>query len=236
MAQSVCLSITKPILYVALKMSVSEVRFALPPGIQHVNISDEVMRLMFDDCDDDDEQLQNIGSIDAAAAAGSHDELANFNALNLEMHNLLRNLQLKHKVPMCFLGREFIEQLWSNILKNPNMHLYLPKNCLQLDAGRVLEHGVKACEIILNKSLCQFKIGITHLPLQRWNKYFLEEHFSNITFIYISEDWHFPAFLEASLIFILKDRFRGCQNYLPGGESASHGSPPFFTYIVHRRI
>ena len=97
-------------------------------------------------------------------------------------------------------------------------------------------HGADFIRSILweGNRRCKFKIGITHLPLNRWFQPlygYKAEGFHRITFIYVSENSDDTADMEKALLEVFGNKDR-CLNKSAGGESAHHGYSPFFVYVA----
>ena len=77
---------------------------------------------------------------------------------------------------------------------------------LNANAGGVLRHAVKTLEALFNKHApLTFKIGYTHDPVWRWVNHLYGydssiDNFANMTILYISDEHHSAAMLEACLI------------------------------------
>ena len=93
-----------------------------------------------------------------------------------------------------------------------------------------------------------FKIGATHLPVQRWKRYKKEfmHRWREMVIVAVTESLDEIKRLETSVISAFRkynafgiciNPVSGhplCLNRLPGGESLNHGHSPFFLYIVRK--
>ena len=209
------------------------------------------IQTFFSDSEDESEALGK-GARGARGAGGARSRSRSIppipvdlvSRFDVEAHNFLFRLKHHYHVPPIYLEEPFLANIWHVLMGDPSMHLQLPKDGANMISGLVLRHGMRVCTAIITAPghrNCIWKIGITRLPVDRWQAVYARETdfrgnpvYSDITFIYLSHTWQFPAFLEAALIQILTLQYTGGQNSRPGGEGASHDSPPFFTYIVHR--
>ena len=89
-----------------------------------------------------------------------------------------------------------------------------------------------------------FKIGITFVPIWRWQQYKAKKY-KKMILVAVHENSDVIAMLERSLIAVFRKYCpRGilcnpwghhlCENRNPGGESAHHGCSPFFCYVCKR--
>ena len=94
-----------------------------------------------------------------------------------------------------------------------------------------------------------FKIGATHLPVQRWQRYEADvnHRWHEMVIVAVTESLDEIKRLEKSVISAFR-RYdvRGicvnlvgghhlCLNRQPGGESLNHGLSPFFLYVVRTK-
>ena len=111
------------------------------------------------------------------------------------------------------------------------------------------DHSVRYVQKMLERGYVNgFKIGATHLPVQRWKRYKKEfmHRWREMVIVAVTESLDEIKRLETSVISAFRkynafgiciNPVSGhplCLNRLPGGESLNHGHSPFFLYIVRK--
>lgn len=136
------------------------------------------------------------------------------------------------------LHEEVIPGLLESLYCKGSITFDLPKSP-KATAYQVTQHAERCVANLSNKYPAVFKIGITSSPVKRWIHpvygYSLDrrEHWQGMKIISITSTSFSAALIETMLI----SRFKGtpgCRNEKPGGESASPGEGPHFTYVVYR--
>ena len=106
-------------------------------------------------------------------------------------------------------------------------------------ASHVAEHAEGVVRRLSKEHPAVFKVGITSSPVRRWLHptygYSLDkrERWQGMKIICVTESSFSAALLECMLIAKFKGT-PGCRNEKPGGETASPGEGPHFTYLVYR--
>ena len=123
------------------------------------------------------------------------------------------------------------------------------KMVLTPSGGDDSDHSVRYVQKMLERGYVKgFKIGATHLLVQRWKRYREEimHRWREMAIDAVTESLDEIKRLEKSVISafrrydtrgILVNGVSGhplCLNRLPGGESLDHGHSPFFLYIVRK--
>ena len=136
------------------------------------------------------------------------------------------------------LRMEVVPELLENQFCNGNITFDLPKNP-KATASQVAQHAENAIRRLSKQHPAVFKIGLTSGPVKRWQHprygYALDkrEKWRGMKIICVTASSFSAALLETMLISIFKGT-PGCRNEKPGGETASPGEGPHFTYVVYR--
>ncbi len=146
---------------------------------------------------------------------------------------------LRHDVAhLPRLHVEILPELMETGNCNGKISFDIPKNP-KASASQVTQHVEAAVSRLSCKHPAVFKIGITANPSSRWNHskygYALDrrEKWDGLKVLAINSSSFSAALLESFLISKFKGK-PGCRNENPGGESASPGEGPHFTYVVYR--
>ena len=123
------------------------------------------------------------------------------------------------------------------------------KMALTPSGGDDNDHSVRYVQKMLERGYVKgFKIGATHLPVQRWQRYKEEimHRWREMVIVAVTESLDEIKRLETSVISAFR-KYNACGicinpvsghplclNRLPGGESLNHGHSPFFLYIVRK--
>lgn len=153
-------------------------------------------------------------------------------------------------------GHPWVHQLRPDVLRLPRLRseilpmltetqnldgkivFHLPK-CPRATASQVLKHSEERIAQLSCKHPAVFKIGIATNPVKRWSHptygYCREvrERWQTMKIVAVTACSFSAALIESALIQKFKGR-PGCRNENPGGESASPGEGPHFTYVVVR--
>ena len=149
----------------------------------------------------------------------------------------------------------WLEKLRQDVVHLPRLYLeVLPQlhetdycnGCISFDipylratASQVSQHAQRAISSLFRKHPAVFKIGITSCPAKRWANpvygYVLDkrERWQGMKIICVTSNSFSAALVESMMISQFKDT-PGCRNEKPGGETASPGEGPHFTYVVYK--
>ena len=136
------------------------------------------------------------------------------------------------------LHTEVVPELLETQYCNGKLIFELPKSP-KATASQVAEHAEGAIRRLSKEHPAVFKVGITSSPVRRWLHptygYSLDkrERWQGMKLICVTECSFSAALLECMLISKFKGT-PGCRNEKPGGETASPGAGPHFTYLVYR--
>ena len=118
-----------------------------------------------------------------------------------------------------------------------------------VQGGDDCDHSVRYVQEMLKRGYVHgFKVGATHLPLQRWQRYKEEvtHRWREMVVVAVTASLEEIKRLERSVISVFRrynaqrvcinpvDGHPLCLNRLPGGESLNHGHSPFFLYVVRK--
>lgn len=136
------------------------------------------------------------------------------------------------------LATEILPQLQETTNCDGRIISDIPKNP-KATASQVARHVECRVSKLSSEHPAVFKIGITASPVHRWCHRVYgygrdrKEKWQGMKILSVNADSFSAALLESFLISKFKGT-PGCRNENPGGETASPGDGPFFTYVVYR--
>lgn len=136
------------------------------------------------------------------------------------------------------LATEILPQLQKTTNCDGRITFDIAKNP-KATASQVARHVERSVSNLSSEHPAVFKMGITASPVHRWCHPVYgysrdrKEKWQGMKILSVNADSFSAALLESFLISKFKGT-PGCRNENPGGETASPGDGPFFTYVVYR--